>query len=142
MTKFLKQLITIPAVLIALTTLGCGGDAGDGPTMIPVTGTVSFDGEPISEGRILFRADAGAGKGYSAEIKEGEYELECEAGEMKVEILASRAVPGKFGEAASPDEEPPPLMEMYIPAKYNTKTTLTATVSADGDNAIPFELAP
>jgi hypothetical protein len=142
MKIFLKQLLTFQAVLVCLSTLGCGGGAPDGPELFPVTGTVTFDGEPINEGSILFRADGGTGKGYAGEIKDGSYTLETVTGEMKVEITASRAVPGKFGEAASPDEEPPPLMEMYIPAQYNTKSTLTAEVKADGDNTIPFELTP
>ncbi|MBD3675260.1 MAG: hypothetical protein HUJ26_17230 [Planctomycetaceae bacterium] len=141
MQILLKQLMTLQACLICLITVGCGGSGGDGPELFPVTGTVTFDGEPVSEGRILFRADGGAGKGYAGEIKEGTYTVETVAGDMTVEIVASREVPGKFGEAASPDEEPPPLMEMYIPEKYNTKTTLTATVS-DGENTIPFELEP
>jgi hypothetical protein len=140
MRIFLKQLLTFQAVLICLSTLGCGGGAPDGPELFPVTGTVTFDGEPISEGRILFRADGGTGKGYGGDIKDGTYTLETVSGSMKVEITASRIVPGKFGEAASPDEDPPPLSEMYIPEIYNTKSTLTAEVKEDGENTIPFDL--
>ena len=141
MQIFLKKLVTPLACLICLVSLGCGSGE-DGPELYPVTGTVTFDGEPVSEGRILFRADEGTGKGYGGVIKDGTYTLEAVDGEMTVEILASRAVPGKFGEAASPDEEPPPLMEMYVPEQYNTKTTLTATVKPDGENTIPFQLTP
>lgn len=131
-----------PLFASCLMAIGCGGPGGDAPELFPVTGTVTFDGKPISEGSILFRADGGTGAGYAAEIKDGNYEIETVPGEMKVEITASRIVPGKFGEAASPDEEPPPLSEMYIPEKYNTKSTLTAEVKADGENTIPFKLEP
>lgn len=61
---------------------------------------------------------------------------------MTVEITASKEVPGKMSEAASPDEKPQPMHEMYIPAKYNQKTTLTAKVTADGENKFPFDLKP
>lgn len=125
-------------VLPALTT-GCGGGGSEGPALYTVSGTVQYDGAPIDEGRITFRTDAGAGRAYSAEIEDGAYSLEVEPGKAKVEVIASRVIPGKFGEAASPDEEAPPLSEMYIPAKYNTETTLEAEVTT-GKNEIPFKL--
>ncbi|MCA9070876.1 MAG: hypothetical protein KDA84_18230, partial [Planctomycetaceae bacterium] len=76
-------------------------------------------------------------------IVDGKYELETEAGAMKVEITASRPVPGKMEPGPSPDEPAVPVMEMYIPRKYNSQTTLTATVDPEGENTIPtFELTP
>lgn len=124
--------------LTCLISAGCGGSS-DGPALYHVTGTVTFAGEPVKSGRIQFRADEGAGTAYSAEITDGEYELEAVPGKMKVEIIASREVPGKMGEAASPDEKPVPVMEMFIPEKYNTKSTLVAEVT-EGKNTIPFSL--
>ncbi|MDB4637479.1 MAG: hypothetical protein P8M30_16530 [Planctomycetaceae bacterium] len=140
MRIFQTQRLTIPAIFICLASIGCGGSSDKGPELFPATGTVTFDGEPISEGRILFRADGGAGNAYTSVIKDGKYEIELVSGEMKVEIIASRIVPGEFGEAASPDEEAPPLSEMYIPEIFNTKSTLTADIKADGENTIPFDL--
>jgi len=125
--------------LVGLISAGCGGGSGDAPALYNVEGTVTFAGEPVETGRIQFRADEGAGTAYSAEITNGKYKLETVPGKMKIEITASRAVPGKMGEAASPDEQPQPVMEMYIPAKYNTASTLTAEVTK-GDNTIPFQL--
>ena len=143
MNKFLKNLPAPAWISLVLSvpclSTGCGGGTSDGPDLFPVTGTVQFDGTPVEEGRILFRTDSGAGRAYSTEIKNGSYTLEIEPGPVKVEVTASRVIPGKFGEPASPDEEPPPLSEMYIPAKYNSESTLTANVSA-GDNTIPFDL--
>jgi hypothetical protein len=56
---------------------------------------------------------------------------------VKVEITASRLVPGKFDNS---NGTPEPMGEMYIPKKYNSQTTLEAEVKSSGDNALPFEL--
>lgn len=124
---------------VALTTLfvGCGGGE-TGPKTYHVTGKVTFDGEPVETGRIQFRS-AGAGKAFSGEIKNGEYSLDAEAGEMTVSIEASRIIPGKF-DTSNPDEDPQPVGEMYIPEKYNSRTELSASVKEGGDNTIPFDL--
>jgi hypothetical protein len=52
------------------------------------------------------------------------------AGKMTVEIIASRLIPGKFDES-NPDEKVP-VGEMYIPARYNSETELTADVPVGG----------
>ncbi|MDQ3333262.1 MAG: hypothetical protein M3552_21880 [Planctomycetota bacterium] len=126
-------------VALAISTaglLGCGrGD--DGPALYPVTGKVTFDNQPIAEGRVVFRKLDGDQKAFSSEIRDGVYELTVEPGKMSVEVLASRPVPGKFDHS---NGTPEPVGEMYIPEKYNSKTTLQAEVTVDGDNEIPFAL--
>jgi hypothetical protein len=112
---------------------GCGPK---GPGVIKVTGQVTFDGAPLPEGAITFKR-AGDLKAFSGEIKNGTYEVPCEEGNMAVEIFASREVPGKF-DTSNPGVKVP-LKEQYIPAKYNTATTLNAKV--DGDHkSFSFEL--
>lgn len=128
-------LITLLALPAATMLLGCSGPAGLDTQ--PVTGTVTFDGQPISEGRIQFRAQEGDQRAFSAEIKDGQYQMEALAGKMTVEIIASRPVPGKFDES-NPGEKVP-VGEMYIPACYNSQTKLTAEVTP-GKNKIDFPL--
>ena len=128
-----------PAVLVLAVILSVGcSSAPEGEPVFPVSGTVTFDGTPIAEGRIQFRETEGDQQAFSGEIKDGKYSLEAQAGAMKVEVLASRPT-GKF-DKSNPDEPPQPIGEMYIPAKYNAETSLTAEVKADGENVIPFEL--
>jgi hypothetical protein len=122
--------------LIAGITMGCGGEQG--PATYPVTGTVTFDGAPVEEGRIQFTPVSGA-RSFAAEIKNGQYSLESETGKMKVEITASRLIPGKF-DTSNPDDEPQPVGEMYIPAKYNADTTLEAEITESGENKFDFAL--
>ena len=119
-------------LVIGLT--GCGG-AADG--MQVVRGEVTLDGQPIEKGRILFRQIAGDQRAYAGEIVDGKYQVRAEEGRVKVEILASRLIPGKFDHS---NGTPEPMGEMYIPAKYNSRTELTAEITAAGSNRLPFQL--
>lgn len=123
------------AVLVMAGGTGCGSSGG--LKEYPVTGAVKFDGQPVESGQILFRAAQG-GRGYSGAIANGVYQLKAEAGKMSVQITASRIIPGKFDETSNPGMKTP-IGEMYIPARYNTKTELTAEVKA-GTNSIDFDL--
>lgn len=123
----------------ALTSLTGCSSSSSGPKTYPVSGKVTFAGEPVERGTILFRALAGDGRGYSGEIAAGAYEVPVEAGEMRVEITASRAVPGKFTEANPGEREP--VYEMFVPKKYNADSTLRATV-APGARSFAFDLVP
>ena len=126
---------TLIVAALALAATGCG--SGDG--LHKVTGKASYDGQPISEGRIIFRNTGGDHKAHSGAITNGQYEVMCEPGAMRVEITAMRVVPGKFQQGPGGEKERVPVTEMYIPTKYNTDSTLTAEVKS-GSNDIPFEL--
>jgi hypothetical protein len=116
---------------------GCGRSQG-GPQTYRVSGNVTLDGTPVESGRILFRKTDGDRRPFAADITNGRYELQTEAGKMAVEITASRLIPGKFDNS---NDTPEPVGEMYIPERYNKKTTLGAEVTSSGSNEFPFELS-
>ena len=124
-------------VCFFLGLAGCGNQE-TGPDVFFVTGTVAIDGRPLGTGKIQFRS-GGNGRAYVGAIEDGQFSLDAEAGTSAVAITASRPT-GKYDEGASPEDEPQPIMEMYIPVQYNSQTTLTAEVSPDGMNMFPFEL--
>lgn len=136
--RILNCAILCGALLFSLMLPGCGGGGG-GPKLYKTSGQVTFDGAPVETGRILFRMTSGDQKAYAAEITNGEYTIETLPGEASVEITASRIIPGKF-DTSNPDDEPQPIGEMYIPAKYNSQTTLKATVAENNNNSTPFAL--
>jgi hypothetical protein len=110
---------------------GCG-DAG--PKTYPVSGTVSLDGRPLEEGDIYFypldpNISADAGK-----IQAGQFAFRTKAGKKRVEIRASRVVPGKKTPMGGP------MRTEFLPARYNTQTTLAAEVLAQGENRFEFPL--
>ncbi len=118
---FVKRAFAIASIAITATLAGCG--SGDG--LVPVTGSVSFDGEPISEGRIQFRMQNEERRVYAGRIVDGTYEVRAEPGQATVEIRASRLT-GEMDES-NPDD-PQPKGEMYIPSKYNSRSELTADI--------------
>ena len=136
MSRFSVSAILLLSCFLVFS--GCNSEP-EGPEMYTVSGNVTFDGQPLDEGRIRFRLTSGDQRAFESDIINGKYSLQTMEGPMQVEVRASRIVPGKF-EQASPDDEPQPVGEMYIPAKYNAKTELTAQVTPDGENEFPFEL--
>ena len=124
----------VGSVMFALVGIvGCGG-AEELPTY-PVTGKVSFSGMPVAEGEIVFE-DATGLPPDAGKIANGEFSLRAKAGRKVVRIRASREVPGEQN-AGIPGT---PVRRDYIPAKYNTKSTLVEEVKADAPNEFSFEL--
>ncbi|MCS7304108.1 MAG: hypothetical protein NZ602_03235 [Thermoguttaceae bacterium] len=110
---------------------GCGQK---GPQTYPVSGTVTFDGQPIPEGRISFVPEDGKAAPDSAPIVQGKFQFQVKAGRHRVEIVADR-----------PTGKVDPVMgmaprESYIPACYNSQTILRAEVTPQGPNQFTFEL--
>jgi len=130
-----RSITTLLTLLATMTILGCGPSGLD---VLPVSGNVTFDGQPIPEGRIQFRALEGDQRAFSGQINNGQYELEALPGKMTVEVTASRIIPGEFDES-NPDEKTP-IGEMYIPVRYNSETELTAEVPAGGIKRLDFAL--
>jgi hypothetical protein len=131
MSSFFALLASVTAVFL----IGCGPS---GLKLNPVSGTVTFDGEPLPEGRIQFRAVEGDQRAFSGAIEQGRYTVETMPGKMAVEITASRIIPGKFDES-NPGEKAP-VGEMYIPARYNSATELTAEIPSGGVKQLDFTL--
>jgi hypothetical protein len=120
-----KWLLIAATVFLVAPIAGCGSSDG----LVLVSGTVTYDGAPIPEGTIQFRALEGDQKAYAASIVDGKYEARVEPGPASVEVRASRFIEGKFVES-NPGEFDQ-VGEMYIPEKYNSRTELKVTVESD-----------
>ncbi|WP_299460408.1 hypothetical protein [uncultured Gimesia sp.] len=118
---------------------GCGGGS-EGPATYPVSGKVTFDGAPLTEGQIIFRDAAGKAASAAGKIENGEFSFQSTAGKKEVVITATREIPGKTVVGGAPDEPPVPAIEQYLPQNYNEKTTLEADVSGSGSNEFSFDL--
>lgn len=111
------------ALLLALA--GCGGK--DSVERVPVSGTVTFQGQPVQDGQIRFVPDAETATGVVIEAIENErYATKSSGGltpgKYRVEILA-------FDPQTPPPQtaEDPPRKQL-IPDKYNQRTQLRLTV--------------
>ena len=120
----------LAAVVVLALLQGCGDP---GLKKYKVSGTVKYDGQSVADGDVTFIPDDKAVGAEGGKIKDGQYSLMARAGKNRVELRASRVVPGKKG----PMNED--WIESYLPAKYNEKSTLTVEVG-DGKTTHDFDL--
>jgi hypothetical protein len=132
--KFFK----VQLLALALAAfIGCS----DGPKRMPVKGTVSLDGQPLATGNLLM-TPLKKGPVAGCDIQNGSFEMPSERGpgpgEYRVEITAYRPTGKKVYDSdfnASTE-----TLEPIVPARYNTASELTATVSAETENEFKFDL--
>lgn len=116
--------IPFAVTLVALALTGCG----DGLGLVPVTGTVTFDGAPLAGATVVFRPGHGRLSAGTTDA-EGRYALRYTddkagalPGEHTVQIIT--VTDDSDDNAASRARE-------RLPARYNMQSELRATVSAD-----------
>ena len=139
------------AVTGALATFpaGCGRDRG--PERVLVSGAVTFNGQPVSEGTIRFLpADAKSTTPMAgAMIRDGQYKIDTRGGvpvgTHKIVIEGFRVNPN----AANPDA-PVAMQAMmrgvpriqYLPKRYNTDSELQMTIESGSDAIVKnFDLS-
>lgn len=111
--------------------VGCGSA---GPRTYEVTGSVTFDGQPVEEGYITFKPADGRSAPASEKIVGGEYRLQATAGAKRIEIKGQRFIGPENAVMGAR------AREQYIPARYNLDSELEEEVTADGENRFDFDL--
>lgn len=118
---------------------GCKGS--DAPDRYPVTGTASFQDQPIEKGTILLLPEDGNGRPDGGDIVNGEFQLQSTPGKKRVEIRANVEV------ETPEDQKQPAQLQMetrtykeIIPPRYNSASELTAEVEAKDQNRLEFKL--
>jgi hypothetical protein len=111
---------------ITACLIGCGPGR---PAVFPVTGSVTIDGSPVSEGIITFE-NAGAGIAESAEIgADGTYSTELLEGTYSVTLMPA------FVEQKSEDGT---MEEVFknpenFPEKYHNTSSSGLTINVSGE---------
>lgn len=125
---------------------GCGSSSSNLPPLVPVTGRVTWEGQPLVGAMVLYIPQPGApGQGGTARTDaEGKYTLTAlvrnepgvAAGPYKVTVSTPL-----MDEGYTPEPNAPPFTKVKIPEQYShrEKTTLTAEV-APGMGPKDFEL--
>ena len=137
--------IRLSVLIAAFAAVGCGPSA---PTTVKVSGTVTFDGKPLEEGRVTFismaEKDALNRPAIGVLGKDGKYALStfqsgdgALPGEYQVVVVSNPDIPSPE-EIAENDAE----VVSAIPGGYASPTTsgLKATVKDGGDMTIDFDL--
>jgi hypothetical protein len=122
---------------------GCG--SGDNLDRQPISGTVTLDGQPLPTGTVrLDPASAESGTQVSAQIENGKYSLSKSDGPVpgtyKVQITSIESPKFEPPAGKTPGEVVMPKTKENVPAKYNLKSVLTATVKSGQSEPIDFKL--
>jgi hypothetical protein len=138
------------ALVLGAGFVGCGAVGDDLPRQA-VSGTVTFDGQPLAQGRVQFEPSSPDAKiAAGGEITDGQFAIPRDQGPTPGDyrVMITSAGARKPGADAAPGAEPakhgavklPPPAPELIPKEYNAKTRLTAKVEAGGPNTFEFNL--
>lgn len=128
------------AVLLVFAA-GCGRNTGK----VSIGGDVSYDGQPVASGTIIFTPVEGTqGPSTGAGIEGGRYQVPAQKGPLaggryKVEITALRKTGKALPNMFDPNGQPLEDVEQFVPECYNTRSKLMVTVTA-GANKADFSL--
>ena len=106
--------VKVVGLWLLIVALGLSGCGRKGPIMVPVSGTVTLDGKPMTDGIIYFKTIA-EGSVDQMEIKDGKFAGKVEVGDRRVELayiageLTCRlGIGGPFVTLRVDTPEPPP----------------------------------
>jgi hypothetical protein len=141
------RLRPIPKLAAAFATIGLTMSVGcqKSTDRLPVSGTVTLDGTPLSEGMIRFSSTGGNLVASGAVIRDGGYTIEAEKGlppgtyRLEISSPDNDAKPVLF--RSSPSDPGLPMQPDRIPAEYNVESKHTVDVTVDGDNHFEFAIA-
>jgi hypothetical protein len=124
---FLSRAASAAALVGAVVLVAAGCGAAERP--IDVSGKVTFQGDPVTEGSVQF-IDESTGRGAEVELgPDGTYKASLFAGQYKVVVTPPYIVDESKGGLPNPYYK----KVKNIPAKYHSTETsgLTAAVSPD-----------
>lgn len=146
--RFLVSLF-VPGIIAAM---GCGAKPGL-KGGVPVTGTVTYQGQPVEGATVVFRSDVGMTAAAGRTDATGHFQLASQTvgdgampgsyhvGVSKVDVVAgtitAEEAAKKFSKGPQPDAPPSDL----LPEKYKLDhSELTADVTVGGPNSFTFDL--
>ena len=117
-----------------------GGCGTTGPELVPVSGRVTLDGQPLPGARIMFQPEATGSPSYGSTDRDGRYELGYKRGVQGAMIgwHIVRIQLDAPGQAANGKSNRRPKS---LPARYNTKSELRVEVKPGTQNDLDFDLA-
>ena len=133
--------------LVTLVVIGAllSGCSGSGTRPVPVSGTVSLNGQPVAGADVVFMPQQG-------QLASGQTDAQGRF-QLLTAQLGDGAVPGDYAVGISKKEKiidpnnpqnPYPMVRDVLPPRYGTPSSsgLTAKVQASGRNDFPFDLKP
>jgi hypothetical protein len=129
----MKNTLAKLAIALIAGIAGMAGCGNSGPATYPVSGTVTFNGQPVPIGYIVLSPVDGKVAPDASEVIDGKFTFRARPGSKRVEITATKQS-GPVDAVMNTAESLP-----YIPHTYNTQSVLTAEIVAS-DNHLDFAL--
>ena len=144
-----KMVIECRYLFVVLSCLLAGCSGVEGPPRAPVSGTVSLDDTPLKEGVVRFVPSEGTeGPKTTVPVADGQFAVDERSGPIvgkhRIEIESTDT----GGYAMDDENAIQELREsgtkrievVKVPPRYNSRSTLTEEVTADGPNQYKFDL--
>ncbi|MEX0792893.1 MAG: hypothetical protein WD045_07125 [Pirellulaceae bacterium] len=128
---------------MSISTVGCLG--GNADNTIPVTGAVTYEGNPLENGKVVLEpVDNTSEKAYAGTIHDGKFEFASTPGRKIVRITSTRPEdPNRLPKSVQQSMEEGldgPVPVQFIPNQYNRDSELTVEVTTDNANDLVFDL--
>lgn len=108
---------------LGLLGLGCGGDSG--PTRFPLTGKVTFAGQPVKFGMIQFEPDKGnQGPQGFAEIRDGSFDTTSGGQDVVPGKVVAKINGYESAPASANSEEPVPTLFVNYEVRFEMSDKL------------------
>lgn len=134
--KFMVR--ALPLILLTLIW-GCGSQSDyTGEKRFPVTGTISFGGDPVETGMIALIPEDGQSNPAGGPIQNGAFTIPEEKGPNKTTYRVAvywRKPTGKKIKDIDTGEEIDEVKQI-IPAKYNDATELSVVITGDPEEDV------
>ena len=128
------------SIVVLVLVAGCAGEETDG--RLSLSGSVTFQGQPLEQGSIELVAEDGSQQ-PGAPITDGEFTIPApqglKPGTFIVRIFSTEEPEDDEPQAPGP-ESAEPLGKERIPARFNVESELTAEVTEGGKNRFTFDL--
>lgn len=128
--------LMLVGLVLASILSGCSGE--NLPKLGKVTGTIKFDGKPLSGAMVEFdKVGGGVAPAFGKTDAAGKYELYYSRGAKGATVGDHEVRVTSFNDAGEGGK----AQKEFIPAKYNVMTELKATVKG-GSQTLDFDLKP
>lgn len=127
--------------MISTTAMGCSGANKDLPATTPVTGKVTYQGQPVSNGLVTFHPTNGAKPASGQTDKNGEFSLSTFEREDGAVFGKHKVTIKAYKEGQDVSIVPADKLTYAVPKKYvEEKTTSLEVEIKKGSNEIALNL--
>ena len=139
------KLARFSAIFALVLAASC--DSPSKRNRIEINGAVSYAGQPIEKGEIVFEPVSTGIPMATGQIREGKFEIDAKDGPsvgsyiVRVEGYRKKHDPtAKKHPYAAGNQEVGVTTEQFLPAKHNVESTLTVEITREGENVHNFDL--